>query len=245
MFKTNSRGDAKAKNNSTYFLSFDETSTRKPPQHFCMLFAILYYGAESKLLVLIRVSCEQRFLCNFEFFLHFWTSITPFVLVSWNIHFAGLDWSLNWPIWAFVDILSDDIVNPGLRLVDQGLFLGQFKVNIWPFLSPLLAYFCCRVFDGQRTSIGTIVICICRSPPSLTIRPNKKMTQQKIEREATKYFLGIQEITKSQWILLRCETCKCVFCILNSVFVCGISHINRHLWKPELGPFCQVQSILE
>ena len=99
----------------------------KPSKLFWMLFAILFYGAESKLLVLIRVSwSEKRFVCNFEFFLQFWTSITPFVLLSWNIHFAGLDWSLNWPIWAFVDILSDDIVNPWLRLVEHGLFLGQF-----------------------------------------------------------------------------------------------------------------------
>ena len=37
------------------------------------------------------------------------------------------------------------------------------------------ASFCCPMFDRQRTSIGTIVICICRSPPSLTIRPNKKL----------------------------------------------------------------------
>ena len=156
-----------------------------------MSFAILYYGAESKLLVLIRVSwSEKRFVCNFEFFLQFWMSITPFVLVSWNIHFAGLDWSLNWPIWAFVDILSDDIVNPWLRLVEHGLFFGQFKVNIWPFLSPLQAYFCCLLFDGQGTSIGTIVICICRSPPSLTIRPNKKNDPTKNWKGGDQVFFG-------------------------------------------------------
>ena len=147
-----------------------------------MLFEILFYGAESKLLVLRRVSwSEIKFLCSFEFFLQFWTSITPFVLLSWNIHFAGLDCSLNWPIWAFVDISSDDIVNPCLRLAC--FFLGQFVSEYMTIPLAACASFCCPMFDGQRTSIGTIVICICRSAPSLTVRPNKK-----IEREATKYF---------------------------------------------------------
>ena len=147
----------------------------KPSKLFWMLFAILFYGAESKLLVLRRVSwSEIRFLCNFEFFLQFWTSITPFVLLSWNIHFAGLDWSLNWPIWAFVDILSDDIVHPWLRLVEHGLFLGQFESEYMTISLAVLAYFCCLLFDRQRTSIGTIVICICRSSPSLTNEHHKK-----------------------------------------------------------------------
>ena len=56
----------------------------------------------------------------------------------------------------------------------HGLFLGQFVSEYMTIPLAACASFCCPMFDGQRTSIGTIVICICRSPPSLTIPPNKK-----------------------------------------------------------------------
>ena len=55
------------------------------------------------------------------------------------------------------------------------VFLGQFVSEYMTIPLAACASFCCPMFDGQRTSIGTIVICICRSPPSLTIRPNKKL----------------------------------------------------------------------
>ena len=55
------------------------------------------------------------------------------------------------------------------------VFLGQFVSEYMTIPLAACASFCCPMFDGQRTSIGTIVICICRSPPCLTIRPNKKL----------------------------------------------------------------------